>query len=118
MVVKGTYYHEGKIELYPDIGYSFCNCRSVFYTNSENVWEPFSYEPVDGFITAPDIFFVEWGNNPNTFIYWNPRRYQTLWSMEAQIDHLKSQGYEIESAKREFTVGSKTPQHYHIKVRK
>src|SRR3990167_4604393 len=39
MVIKGACRYDGKIELYPDIGYSFCNCKNIFYTRYENIKE-------------------------------------------------------------------------------
>lgn len=118
VVVKGVYLNEGKHELYPDMGYSFCNCHDLFYTRKENLVDPFSYEPIDGVITAPDIFFVEWGNDPYLYPHWNPRKYEILWDMNSLVAYLMKQGYRITSAIRDFDVASKTPQHFHITVRK
>lgn len=112
IVLKGVYVKDNKIEKYPDIGYSFCNCKAIFYTRKENVTEPFEYAEKDGVISAPDPFFCEWGSNPYTFIYWNPRKYEILWDMESFCEHVGG----IECW-RDFDVDSKTPQHFHIKVR-
>jgi hypothetical protein len=120
IVVKGVYVKDDKAELYPDMGYSFCNCRAIFYTRPENVTEPFQLVP-DGkevTITQPDPFFVEWGQNPYTFTHWNPRRYQILWDMESLVEEFLSMGWRVFSYYRDFDVNSKTPQHFHIHVRK
>jgi hypothetical protein len=116
MVVKGVYVKDGKHEVHPDMGYSFCNCRSVFYTRPENIIAPFSYAPVNHIITAPDIFFVEWDNDPYRFPHWDVRRYQILWEMEAYVESLKLDGYEVKRAWREFEVGATYPMHFHVEV--
>lgn len=118
MVVKGVYIDSVKRELYPDLGYSFCNCRDIFYTRKENVTEPFSYEPVDGVITAPDVFFCDWGQDPYTTFHWNIRKYEILWDMHSLVQYLKEQGHNVLEYYRDFDVTSKTPQHFHIKVSK
>jgi len=120
MVVKGVYVKDGKAELYPDIGYSFCNCKDVFYTNHENVKEPVTLIPEGDeiIIHQPDPFFVEWGNNPYTFVYWNPRKYQILWDMHSLVQELPNLGYEVLEFYREFAVDSKLPQHFYIKARR
>lgn len=83
MVVKGVsrYTDDGKTwhkELYPDIGYSFCNCKCIFYTRFENVKErdDLSFQTMENplaklgelylsmesgqnlLIRMPDVFFV------------------------------------------------------------
>lgn len=112
MVVKGVYVRDGKTEKYPDMGYSFCNCKSIFYTKPENVVEKHSYEPQNGTISAPDVFFVQWDVNPYDFEFWNPRKYQILWDMQSLCDEVGG----IECW-RDFDVHSKTPKHFHIKVK-
>src|SRR3990167_1011633 len=117
MVVKGTYKLGNKIELHPDMGYSFCNCRAIFYTRKENIVNPTDYTPDEnGLITLPDPFFA-WPN-PYDFHYWDVRRYEILWDMDSLCEEYQSMGYEIVSAQRDFDIESKTPQHFHIKVRK
>ena len=108
MVVKGVY---GNGELYPDIGYSFCNCKSIFYTRKENVTEPVEYAEKDGIISAPDPFFCEWDTNPYTFKYWNPRKYEILWDMESYCVHIGGK-----ECWRNFNVASETPQHFHVRL--
>jgi len=116
MVVQGQYIHNGKTQLYPDIGYSFCNCKAIFYTRKENVTDPINYDPdQNGIITLPDPFFA-WPN-PYDFQYWNPRKYEILWDMYALCENLDEQGINVVSVERDFDVNSKTPQHFHIKVK-
>jgi len=118
IVVKGIYRKDDKspIEFYPDMGYSFCNCKAIFYTRPENVTDPVSYEPDEnGIITLPDPFFA-WPN-PYDFLYWNVRKYEIIWDMHSLVNHLKDMGYEVISYWRDFDLDSKTPQHFHIKVK-
>jgi len=117
VVVKGVYKMGDKIELQPDMGYSFCNCRDIFYTRKENVLDPISYEPdEDGMISLPDPYFA-WPD-PYQFYGWNVRRYEILWDMDSFCDYLREQGYQVLSAERDFDLYSSTPQHFHIKVKK
>lgn len=138
MVVKGVYVKNGKHELYPDIGYSFCNCKSVFYTNYENVKiktdstihhferpleelkNIFDSMPRGNFLkfNMPDPFFVEWGNNPYTFEHWNPRFNHVLFDMDQICEEAKSIGFDVVSAKREFDVNSPNPKTMEIILRK
>ena len=126
MVVKGVYSNGDKTEIYPDIGYSFCNCHAIFYTRYENVTGPKTVDPPfilipfgdEVTITQPDPFFCEWGQDPYKFTHWNPRKHQVLWDMESLVDYLPSLGYEVLNYRRDFDVHSMTPQHYHIEVRR
>lgn len=116
IVMKGVFIQENKLELYPDMGYSFCNCKAIFYTNAENVWEEVRPEPnADGKITYPDPFFA-WPN-PYDFLFWDIRKYRILWDLDSLCDELRAQGYEIESVRRDFDVHSATPQHFHIGIK-
>ena len=100
------------------MGYSFCNCVSVFYTRPSNLVEPVStYIPdQSGIITLPDPFFA-WPN-PYDFHYWNVRKYELIWPMDSLCQEYEDMGYEIISAKRDFNPNSETPQHYRIEVKK
>lgn len=116
IVMKGVFVQDKKIELQPDSGYSFCNCKAVFYTNAENLHDEVRPEPnADGLITYPDPFFA-WPN-PYDFLHWNIRKYRILFDMDSLCDELVAQGYEIVSARRDFDVHSETPQHFHIRIR-
>ena len=117
IVMKGVFKLGDKIELHPDMGYSFCNCKSIFYTSPENLTDEIKVQPDEnGVITMPDPFFA-WPD-PYQFHYWDVRRYRILWDMDALCEQLESEGYRIISTKRDFDVHSKTPQHFHIKVSK
>jgi hypothetical protein len=116
VVVKGLFVCGDKAETHPDMGYSFCNCRAIFYTRPENILSPVSYNPDEnGMITLPDPFFA-WPD-PYQFLHWDVRKYQIIWDMESLVEELRLAGDEIISYHRDFDVHSKTPQHFHIKVR-
>lgn len=121
IVVQGVYRHEGKAQLYPDIGYSFCNCRDIFYCDPKYINNPtYLTSEEDGIthISMPDPFFCEWGNNPSlTFLHWDPRKYSIIWDMHRFCEYLTESGYEVLEARRDFDTASKTPQHFHIKAR-
>ncbi len=115
IVVQGVYVVGNKADRHPDMGYSFCNCLDIFYTNEENVTKPASYEPgTDGVITLPDPYFA-WPN-PYEFLGWDVRRYQILWNMDDFVEFIKHR-YIIESYYRDMDVQSLTPQTFHIKVK-
>jgi len=115
IVVKGTFVNDGKMELNPDIGYSYCNCRDIFYTRKDNVWEPVELKRDDtGIITYPDPFFA-WPD-PYKFEHWDVRKYEILWDMDALADEYTSRGFNVLERYRDFDVHSKTPQHFHIRV--
>ena len=138
MVVKGVYIKDGKRELYPDIGYSFCNCKSIFYTNYENIKikthagfqyyeKPLvelknAYESIPSGneirLIMPDPFFVEWAQDPYSFEYWNPRLYHVLFDMEQFCDDAREIGFEVVSSKRQFNLESESPKTMEIILRK
>lgn len=116
IVMNGLFVLGAKIEKHPDMGYSFCNCKAIFYTNKENVKDPVQILPDDNrVISYPDPFFA-WPN-PYEFIHWDVRRYRILWDLDTFCDQLRSSGYEIERAWRDFDLNSATPQHFHVKVK-
>lgn len=116
IVMNGLFVLGDKVEKHPDMGYSFCNCKNMFYTRPENVVWPARYDPDEnGIITLPDPFFA-WPD-PYEFRFWDVRRYKIIWPLDSLCERLKELGYEIESTLRDFDLYSKTPQHYHIKVK-
>ena len=116
IVMKGVFKVVDKTELHPDMGYSFCNCRAIFYTRKENVLNPAPKGPDEnGIITKPDPFFA-WPD-PYQFYGWDVRRYEILWDMDSLCQKLEEDGYVVEWAMRDFNVHSKTPQCFHIKVK-
>ena len=139
MVVKGVYKNrDGNLEVYPDVGYSFCNCKNIFYTNYENVKDKTHsgiqhYEkPLDELnnifdsmasggclnMRLPDPFFCEWGNNPYTFEHWEIRSNHVLFDMHQLCEEAVRIGFEVVSAKREFGIDSKNPKTMEIILRK
>jgi len=117
LVVYGLYVDAKEVKQYPDMGYSFCNCRNIFYTDSINITKPASYEAdKNGLITLPDPYFA-WPN-PYDFLGWDVRRYEILWDMQEYVRELESKGKVIESYWRDMDVQSPTPQTFHIKVKK
>ncbi len=138
MVIKGVRHREEKREIYPDIGYSFCNCKNIFYTDFNNVIddndENFSnsknhieelkkifdsiklgYRMV---IRLPDPFFCDWGRDPHEFLYWNPRQHHIIWDMEQLCEEARKIGFVIEKAEREFSLDAKNTQVFRIKLMK
>ena len=138
IVVKGIYVNDGNHELYPDIGYSFCNCKCIFYTNYENI-KISTHSGIEHYehplkelrnifqamlsenilkLNPPDPFFCEWGNNPYTFEHWNPRFNHVLFDMHQLCEEAKEIGFEVVSAKRNFDLDSKHPKTMEIILRK
>ena len=138
IVVKGVYKKGDNHELYPDIGYSFCNCKAVFYTNYENVKvkthagfqhyehpleelrNTFEALPSGNVLkfNMPDPFFCEWENNPYTFEHWNPRFNHVLFDMLGFCEEAELVGFEVVSARREFNINSENPKTMEIILRK
>ena len=138
IVVKGVYTRDGKREIYPDIGYSFCNCKNIFYTNFENVKDfrapsfqnfekpldelcrMFDSLPSGDFmiIVMPDPFFCAWDIDPYMFEHWNPRVNHVIWDMEGFCEEAENAGFEIIKAKRQFDVNSGNPKTMEIVLRK
>jgi len=117
IVMNGLFVVGNKAEKHPDMGYSFCNCKNIFYTNRANLTEEILLQPDEnGVITYPDPFFA-WAN-PYDFLFWNPRKYHIIWDMLGLVETLKEWGFDVVSYRRDFDLESKTPQHFHIKVKK
>lgn len=140
IIVNGVYrenQNEKAFQKYPDIGYSFCNCKNIFYTRLENLFEENRSEiianPVrrmanewclmksgDSFkLTLPDPFFCEWGSDPySTFTHWNPRVHWILWDKDQFVEEMLAIGFEVLSCNRQFYVHAEYPQTFEIVVRK
>ena len=136
ITVLGVYRDEKKCETYPDMGYSFCNCKNVFYTNFENLTDETSKiiaDPVKRMagefclmrsgdtkrLVLPDPFFCEWGNDPyKSFLHWSPRRHWILWDKDQFEEEMKAIGFDVLSSRREFDVQSQYPQTFEIILRK
>src|SRR3990167_10407166 len=131
MVVQCVYRSERNLgQVHPDMGYSFCNCKNIFYTDYDNVAIGKDGKKLDVYdrikdikesfdklnpgwrirFVTPDPYFCEWGQDPHTFLHWNPRKFHVLWDMEQFIEEIKSIGINIESCRREFEVDAKFPQ--------
>lgn len=134
MMIRGNFIDEkGVWHRYPDMGYSFCNCRNVFFTKWENLidreltWNncrnPLAklkeaYDEGREFtISMLDPYFINW-NNPHEMWHWQCRKVYILWDMHSWVDECKKVGYEVVSAIRDMDVESKTPQNFHVTVRK
>lgn len=136
MMIKGLYVHNGKSSLYPDMGYSFCNCRDIFFTKRENITIKdggfnSSFHPIAKLkhvfsqcksgdkivITMRDPYFVHW-NRPHEYTGFNPRMNYILWDMDSWVEECLAVGFELISAIRDMDVESKTPECYHVTLRR
>lgn len=137
MMIKGLYLDkEGKGTLYPDMGYSFCNCKNIFFTKWENISTDEKglnsvKDPIGKLteilseispgevikITMRDPYFCIW-TKPHEYSGFNPRLNFTLWDMDTFVEECKTVGFEVLSAERDMDVESKTPECYHITLRK
>lgn len=135
MVINGVYRDDKGAQRYPDIGYSFCNCKNIFYTNFENVKHgtpDYDADPVRRMgrkiglmqpgetvrLVLPDPFFCEWGNDPYAFFHWNPRVHWIIWDKEQFEDEMRAAGFEIVSSVRQVDVLSVYQQTFDIVLRK
>lgn len=136
MMIRGLYVEKEKGQLYPDMGYSFCNCRNIFFTKWENVTrgddgfnsckDPIAklkeiYESSQAgqtiVITMRDPYFCIW-TRPHEYTGFNPRVNYILWDMDSFSDECVKAGFELISKTRDMDVESKTPECYHITLRK
>jgi len=136
MMIRGLYVdpktEEGR--LYPDMGYSFCNCRDIFFTKWENVTRGdeglnSSKDPIGKLkeifnscvsgqaikITMRDPYFCVW-SRPHEYTGFNPRVNYILWDAESFIEECKWTGFELIDWHRDMDVESKTPECYHIEL--
>ena len=137
IIVSGVYRDENGMQKYPDIGFSFCNCKNVFYTRFENLTSGVPMELADPIrrmknkfdlmrsgekarIVLPDPFFCEWGNDPyTTFFHWDPRTHWIIWDKDQFEDEMRAIGFEIFSSRREFDVQNvEHQQTFEVVVRK
>lgn len=134
MMIRGNYVDEGKWSRFPDLGYSFCNCRHIFYTKWENLLETettwnncryplahlkVAYENGSSPFTISmlDPYFIDW-KQPHEMFHWQVRKVYMLWDKDQWVEECKKVGFEVVSAVRDMDVASKTPQHFHVTVRK
>src|SRR3990167_3470398 len=125
MMIRGNYVKNDKWERYPDIGYSFCNCRNIFYTKWENVKDHYGWnglkDPVyelrrDFYelnsgqtmtISMYDPYFINW-SAPHEMNHWLVRKNHILWDMESFAEECKRAGFEVVSMARDMDLDSKT----------
>ena len=136
MMIRGNYVdpNDGKWSRFPDIGYSFCNCRNIFFTNWENVLErnttwnnceypvdklqqAYAEAPGDFTISMLDPFFINF-DAPHEMWHWQCRKVYILWDMNSFANECRNVGFEVVSAIRDMDPASKTPQHFHLTIRK
>jgi len=138
MMIRGLYIDkkDGKGSLYPDMGYSFCNCRDIFFTKWQNItsedgglnscYNPLRkikeiFDQADSgqtiLITMRDPYFCNW-SRPHEYSGFNPRVNHILWDMDSFASECVKTGFELISADRDMDVDSKTPECYHITLRK
>lgn len=138
MMIRGLYVdpETKKGKLYPDMGYSFCNCRDIFFTKWENITKEDGglnscYNPIRKLeeifnqsesgqsilITMRDPYFIIW-SKPHEYTGFNPRVNYILWDMDSFAKECSKVGFEVISAIRDMDVNSPTPECYHITLRK
>lgn len=136
MMIRGLWVDGDEHRLYPDMGYSFCNCRNIFFTKWENITEEVDslnnrkfplkelkdyFDAVEsGYkfcITMVDPYFCDW-KNPHSYVGFNPRKNYILWDMDSFIDECLKIGFEVRGFKRDMDSDSKTPECYHIHLKK
>lgn len=136
MMIRGVYVENGKSQLFPDMGYSFCNCRNIFFTKWENVTRPgesinSAQNPIARLqklfseckenqiikITMRDPYFCIW-TRPHDFTGFNPRVNHTLWDMQSFANECIETGFELISMERDMDVNSETPECCHIILQK
>lgn len=135
MMIRGNWVDENqKWHRFPDMGYSFCNCRNIFFTKWENVIErdttwnncenplgrlkyEFQSSPKEFTISMLDPYFINW-LCPHEMWHWQCRKVYILWDMDSWVEECKKVGFEVLEAKRDMDIDTKTPQHFHVTVRK
>ena len=135
MMIKGNYVDNDSWSRFPDMGYSFCNCRDIFFTKWENLtdrnvtWNNCQYLTIklmDEFnngaskeftISMLDPFFIDW-TKPHEMWHWLVRKVYYLIDMDSFCELCKEVGFEVVSAVRDMNVESTTPQNFHVTVRK
>ena len=120
MMIRGLWVEGNEKRLYPDMGYSFCNCKDVFFTKWENITEQTEflnnrrdtiaelkklYDTVElGLklnVNIIDPFFCDW-NNPHEYTGFDPRRNFILWDMDSFVNECLAVGFQVRGAKRDF----------------
>jgi len=114
MVVLGDTEVCGVHKIFPDMGYSFCNCYNIFYTTHLKYGNPidelqyaFSRLGIDDevCVTMADPFFINW-DNPYEFIHWKIRKNFVIWDIDSLCDVIEKIGFKIVGRYREFNPNS------------
>jgi hypothetical protein len=110
MVVRGDIEFDGRHEIFPDMGYSFCNCYNIFYSTHVGYQHPFD-QLQEVFDTMPrnkeaefilaDPFFINW-NNVYEFKHWKLRENVVIWDIDSFCDAAKEIGFKVLSVERQF----------------
>ena len=120
MVVRGDILlgPEERHEIFPDMGYSFCNCHNIFYTTHVDYGNPIE-ELRDAFakldidneysIIMADPFFINW-DNPYEFVHWRIRQNFVIWDIDSLCEVIEKIGFQVVGRYREFNENSTTPQ--------
>lgn len=136
MMIRGRWTENNEVRLYPDIGYSFCNCKDIFYTDYQNVWKEAetlnnkmsplvelkslydSLEPGAKFtITMQDPFFCNW-KDPHSYAGFNPRVNHIIWDADSFIEECLKIGFHFRGLNRDMDLETKTPECYHVHLLK
>jgi len=136
MMIRGNWIdNKGVWSRFPDMGYSFCNCRNIFFTKWENVTRGddglnSSRDPLGKLqetfksadkgsivkITMRDPYFIIW-SHPHDYTGFNPRVNFILWDAESFIKECTAIGFELVEWHRDMDVESATPECYHVTLR-
>lgn len=137
ILVKGLYIHDKEVVQYPDMGYSFCNCKNIFFTKEANLIPDDGKEfrrnidPIGelernfglmpsgdilGF-DIPDPFFIDW-RDPYQWHHWRVRENFIIWDRDSLCKEAMNIGFEVVSRKRHMEVDYKDPKTCNIVLRK
>jgi len=114
---------DDKYQIAHDKGYSFCNCRDVFFTNEKNVIEPDpcpdlkeSYEKMDSgeaiTITMPDTIYIDTERGQTLNWVWYVEQYKILWSMDSFIEYAQELGFDCVSKNRNIEMHRTTDKEF------
>jgi len=118
MVIRGDREIGNRHEIYPDMGYSFCNCNNIFYTRSSEYDNPVDMlkelyhtlpEGKDYQFILPDSYFINW-DNIYEFKHWKLREIPIIWDIDSFCALAEKLGFTIKYRERVFDVSSKDAQ--------
>jgi len=136
IMIRGRWTEDKDVRLYPDIGYSFCNCKDIFYTDYKNVTRQTDslnnkefplqelkdlYDHLENgakfCVVMQDPFFCDW-THPHDYAGFDPRVNHILWDVDSFMDECLKIGFQGRGTRREMSVESKTPECYCVNLRK